>query len=182
MHGFLKGFTMAKRKAARKAKYQYRPGRSHPGIPAEVVGKELERIRHKNGGRLDAPAVVRESKPKAAVLHKQFPWDVKKAAAEHWLSVARNIINVVEIVYVSNGAPSSPVPAFVNIISPATNSEERDRQYEPIGIVMADDAKKQILLKAAKRELDNFRKKYGAFQELSAIWDAVDQVFGEEAA
>ena len=52
-------------------RYDYKPNRQVPAVPAQAVGEELERIRAK-AGSLTAAAVVDASRPKKALLHKDL--------------------------------------------------------------------------------------------------------------
>jgi hypothetical protein len=93
--------------------YQWRQGIQHGGVKADVAGAELERIRDDHDGRLEAPMVVVEARPKDAALHPAFEWDDKKAAEEYRINQARRIIRAIRIV----GPESQPSdePAYVHI-------------------------------------------------------------------
>ena len=64
----------------------------------EAVKKRLIEIEEANGGRLTPDAVVRDAKRKDSPLHSCFEWDVKKAAAAHWIEQARDLITSIRIV------------------------------------------------------------------------------------
>lgn len=48
--------------------------------------------------RITAEAVVEDAKNPKSPLHSFFEWDVKKAAREHWLDTARELIRSVRVV------------------------------------------------------------------------------------
>ena len=76
-------------------KYGFKKGSRISGVDPDLVGKELERIRSENGGRLSAKAVVDGARSEDAPLHPYFEWDDAKAAEEHRLDQSRRLIRVV---------------------------------------------------------------------------------------
>jgi hypothetical protein len=160
---------------ATKESFSYRRGRPHPRIPVRKIRNELERIRGIEGG-LTARAVVKHSRRRGAVLYSAFDWNVERAAMSHWLKIARDLITSVEVVYVSHGGSTSPAPAFVCVC------EERGspRQYEPLGVVMADDAKRHRLMIQVSAELRAIRRKHAALsaasRRLGKVWTAIDDL------
>ncbi len=55
-------------------------------------------------GRLTPAQVVEAAKSKASPLHSLFEWDKGKAAYQHWLNVARDVIGAVKIAVTINQA------------------------------------------------------------------------------
>lgn len=104
--------------------YEYRPSGSIPGLTAQTVGEELERIRLAHDGRLTPPAIVRAATPKSSPLHVAFEWDnatAGKAWREHQ---ARNIVRSVRVVY----SETESGPAYVNVRT-AEPAEDEPRSY-----------------------------------------------------
>lgn len=64
----------------------------------EAVRDRLRLLEDANGGILTPDAVVADAKKKESPLHDYFEWDVKKAAYQHWLDQARELIVSVRIV------------------------------------------------------------------------------------
>lgn len=114
-----------------ETKYVYR-GRSIKGVDPEDAFNELERIREARG--LTAAAVVEESKPKDAPLHPAFEWNDKRAAHEHRLWQARQVIRCVQVVY----ADQPPASVYVHIQQPNEDAEADSRagRYEPVTVVV----------------------------------------------
>lgn len=81
------------------------------GVPAQVVGDELERIRIANGEQLNAKQVVDEARAEGAPLHDAFTWDDSEAGELWRAREARELIRSVCILVVG----SKPEPAFVNV-------------------------------------------------------------------
>lgn len=63
-----------------------------------VVKKRLQQLLNANGGVLTPDAVIADAKKKDSPLHGEFQWDLKKAAYQHWLDQARELIRSVQIV------------------------------------------------------------------------------------
>lgn len=62
-----------------------------------LIKERLEMLAASNGGNLTPDVVVADAKDPKSPLHDQFTWDVKKAAAEHWIHQARELIRSVRI-------------------------------------------------------------------------------------
>src|SRR4249919_3354546 len=64
----------------------------------EAIKTRLAEIEDDHGGRLTPDAVVKDARSKSSPLHAHFTWDVKEAAAAHWLTQARELITSVRVV------------------------------------------------------------------------------------
>ena len=64
----------------------------------EAIRQRLAEIEQANGGRLTPDDVVKDARRKDSPLHEHFEWDLKKAAAAHWIEQARNLIVSVRVV------------------------------------------------------------------------------------
>lgn len=104
--------------------YEFRASSSIPGITAQTVGEELERIRLANDGMLTPSAVVRAATPKTAPLHGAFEWDNGKAGKQWREHQARNIVRAVRVVY----SETESAPAYVNVRA-ADPGEDEPRSY-----------------------------------------------------
>jgi len=77
---------------------------------SDAVKEHLETLARANGGRITPDDVVADARKKDSPLHALFEWDVKKAAAQHWVDTARSLIRSVEVrVTVNNITVSAPV-------------------------------------------------------------------------
>ncbi|KKK59081.1 hypothetical protein LCGC14_3037980, partial [marine sediment metagenome] len=135
------------------------------------VGESLEQIRSENEGRLTPGMVVRRARAARNVLHAEFEWDDKLAAAIQRDERARNIIR--SIVVVSEDDDDSPtVRAFVSVIQ----DDDDDASYTHIEHAMSDKVLRKQVLDSAYRELKIWRKKYADLREFDKVFNAVDKM------
>lgn len=157
---------------AKKKKYGYKPGRGTPKVSAQQLGKELERIVAKHDGRATPAVIVEESKPKAAVLHGEFEWQDRRAAALYREYQARNLVNVLTVIHEdTTGKEMEPVQAIVSV-----QEGKGQSSYQPIEAVFADPDKKQQHIDKCLRRLIAIRAEFRALQEFGAIWQEIDRL------
>ena len=101
----------------------------------DAIRERLAQIAEANGGRLTPEAVVKDAKQKDSPLHSKFPWDVKQAAYQHWLDVARRLIVSVQVViktehtrvrtpyYVRDPAAGSSEQGYVSVAKLRTEAD-----------------------------------------------------------
>lgn len=78
----------------------------------DAIREHLERLRDANGGILTADVVVDDARRKSSPIHDEFEWDVKAAAHQHWLDVARRLIRSFDVV-VTTTTTSIAIPYYV---------------------------------------------------------------------
>lgn len=106
------------------------------GIPAQMVGEELERIRKENGGELKPADVIAAAKPKSSPFHDAFTWENEEAAIGYRLWQARQLIKSVSFV-VQKGNERIHLPVFVNI--PATEQTGQYYQATHVAVTREDE-------------------------------------------
>lgn len=98
------------------------------GLPAQVAGEELERIKAQHGLLIPA-TVVEEARPVEAVLHPAFEWQ-DPIAAEHWREhQASSLIRRVRVV------PAEPEIPQVHKLRPSSVAKKKPEpltQYDPL--------------------------------------------------
>lgn len=148
--------------------YAWRPG-SRISIDPNKAGRELARI-EKAEGSLTAEVVLERAKSANSSLHDHFEWDDSRAAEQHRLTQASELIRSITVdVSRSNVEPPKPVRAFVNV------REDEQRHYVGTVRAMSDKELRQQVLARAFAELEAFRRRYAELTELSAIFAAIDQ-------
>jgi len=134
----------------------------------EAVKKRLIEIEEANGGRLTPDAVVRDAKRKDSPLHACFEWDVKKAAAAHWIEQARDLITSISIVVRTE---RTNVSAVFYVRDPSCKSSEQG--YVSVTKVRTDaDMAREVLVSEFSRVADMLRRA----RELAAALDAASEV------
>lgn len=151
--------------------YQWKDGGRHK-VAAQTAGEELERIRVRQNGRLEAADVVRESREPSAPLHPEFEWDDVKAADAHRVSQAMAIIRHIAIEMPKRDGPDTPVRAFVSVV------RDEDRSYTSVAHALADPDLRQQVLDQAWRDLEAWRKRNAELTELAEIFASIDQARG----
>lgn len=126
-------------------KYVYRDGARVGGVPAEVVGRALERL--SKGGSLTARRVVDAAADESHELHPVFPWDDAYAADQHRLDLARRLIRAVLIV----GADQKPRSVYVHV----EKTGESEGEYRPLDVVVSQPDAFVLALAEAMRRLSS---------------------------
>ena len=122
-------------------------------------------------GMLTAQNLVDESRPEDAVLHDEFEWDDDVAANQYRLTQARNIIRSIQIVRAETGEEEK---VFVNV------HIERP-EYTTVTKALMKPDERELLLKAARRDMESFRAKYEKLVELDSVIHAITDTLAETA-
>ena len=129
---------------------------------------ELRGLAAKNGGMLVPASVVEFARDPSTALHSQFTWDDTDAAEAWRLHEARNIIRVhVTVLH----ADSEPVRVFTSLRS----DRDSNAGYRLTVDVLSNDELRAQMLADAKAELQATKRKYHNLQELTSVWDAIEQ-------
>lgn len=64
----------------------------------DAIRQRLDEIASAHEGRITPELVVEDARDPESPLHNEFPWDLEKAAYQHWLDRARTIIRSVMVV------------------------------------------------------------------------------------
>lgn len=148
-------------------------------VTPQIV-EELKRIQKRDGLLLRA-RVVREAKNRKNPLHGAgFTWNIKRAAEEHWLDQAGELIREV-VVYVDHNEDEIPSRIFVSL------SQDRSRGggYRGMIEVMSNPGMRRMLLDDALADLQRFEQRYGRlkeFAELFRVSKAIRKQLAEKAA
>lgn len=105
-------------------------------------------------GRLDAETVVRAARSKGHPLHAYFEWDDKKAAHEHRLAQANDLIRRVTI-EITHHDVTLAIPAWVR--DPSKRADESGH-VQTLKLVGQEDLARQALLYAAQMAAGNLQR------------------------
>ena len=145
--------------------YQWKSG-AHIKTPAEVAAKVLNELASKN--TLDAETLVEVSRPNDAPLHSEFEWDDKKAADEWRKHRGRIIINSITVVEETE-ENAEPIRCFFQI-------DKNTSLYEPIGVIVQNADKMELLRQQAYKELTAYANKYSSIIKKIGAEDEINNV------
>lgn len=150
-------------------RYAWRPG-SRVSIDADKAGRELASIERKEG-ELTPTVVLERARSANSSLHDHFEWDDSKAAEQHRLTQAGELIRSITVdVSRSNVEPPKPTRAFVSV------ERQGERAYVGVQTAMSDAELRRQVLERAKAELRAFRERYADLQELAGIFAAMEKI------
>lgn len=155
--------------------YKYEWRYQHFPVKADEAGKEFERIEKENG-KVTAENLLESARPENSVMHDCFEWNDTEAAEKYRLLEAKNVINQLVKVAVTeeNSGRSKEQRAYVNINPNRGFGSKGD--YISIERAMSEEETRKIVLKRALDELIMFQRKYQDFSELSEIFSAIQEI------
>lgn len=152
-----------------------------------TISQELQIIQEENDGLLDPVKVVEYAKDPNTALHNRFEWDDSKAAEGYRIWQARQIIRMELVVIAQN--EKGKIETFAGIteqdgkivrtyvsLSSDRRPEEGERGYRSLIDVLSDSEMREQMLEEAKKDMNVFRRKYGALSELAKVFAAMDEV------
>jgi hypothetical protein len=141
------------------------------------ICEELEEIkRQSDDGTLKPEAVVAYAEDPATELHSRFEWDQDKAAHQHRLWQAREIIRVHVTILPQD---DRPVRAYVSLPS---DRSKPGGGYRGIVDVLENRDWRAELLAMALDELGRWQVKYKHLSELSVIFAEAEKLRAAQAA
>jgi hypothetical protein len=127
-------------------------------------------VRRKNGGALTPEALLERAQSANAATHAHFEWDDGKAAHQHRLSQAGDLIRAITVdVSRSNVEPPKPMRAFVSV------DRQGERSYTSTAHAMSDEQLRRQVLERAFAEMEAWRNRYAELTEFARIFAAIDQ-------
>lgn len=151
--------------------YKYKDAPIKARITAQVAGDQIEILRERNGGFVQAMDVVNEARPKKSPLHPVFEWDDDVAAELYREDQARHLIRSVVIVSreADDENPEHIVRAFVHIKTESASA------YTSVGIAMGDESMRQHVLDRAWREIESWRRRYENLEEFAHVLAVIER-------
>jgi hypothetical protein len=137
----------------------------------EAVQAELAAL--KSNGVIRPADVVEHARNPESAMHGWFEWDDTEAAAQYRLEQARRLLRVYVTV---KAADTTPLRTFVSL---STDREQKGGGYREMQDVMSDEQLRAQLLADAFKELRAAQTKYRGLQQLSGVWEALDEAEGD---
>lgn len=133
----------------------------------EAVMRRLLELENPDTGRVTPEAVVADAKRKDSPLHDLFEWDLKKAAHQHWLDRAREILTM--RVVVTTESKSISVTGYVR--DPAAGP--REQGYISVQRLRGDeDSAREVLV----AEFGRIRDLLNRARELASVFELSNEV------
>ena len=124
------------------------------------------------GGCFQPQDLVDAARKPKAPLHPLFEWDNRKAAEEHRLSQARNVLRSIRVVMEDDGDGKEwPARAYLNV-----RQSEDVGGYMVVDDVMSDPVLKAQALSDCRRLLKGIRRRYAHLKELASLWGDIDEL------
>lgn len=158
--------------------YSWKNGFSKP-VDANIVGGVMEEIQ-KRDGCVTKSSFLDASRPLEAPTHTLFEWD-DSIAGERWREYqSMHIINSIEVTIVRPDAPEekSAMRAFV-VVDKAKDPTKKARLVS-VDVALGNEDMRSRVLENALMELKSFKRKYEMLSELSKVFEAIDEVTGDE--
>lgn len=152
-------FLFFKQKFISMNKYQLKVKSLAKGIDPELIVQEFEKIENTLGA-LTPENIVTAAHNSDCVLHKLFEWDDSTAAHQFRLQQARNIINNVEVIVISNGESRSV--DYYEIVR-----GEEGRQYKHIHALTVDEIGQ--VKSATLAELTRIKTKLSFYKQFQKV-------------
>ena len=130
------------------------------------VVKELARISSAHGGLLMPEHVVAAAKPKSSPLHNRFEWNNTKAAKQHRLWQARQLISV--CVQILPGV-SEPVAVYQSL----STDRAKGGGYRTTVALCSHAEMREQMLHDALHDLNTFQRKYAHLRQLSDVFSVI---------
>lgn len=147
-------------------------GRNY-GVNANIVGKELERLKEENG-EITARLFVDAARPENSPLHKLLEWNDAKAAEKYRLQQASVIICHLGIA--NEDSSETTIRAYMNVADDADNPTRRAGSFIDTQTAFADEETRVLILRCAIRELREIEQKYKQMKELAEVFEAIDRL------
>lgn len=136
-----------------------------------TVRDELLQIMVANDGVCNPSQVVEFARNPETQLHSRFEWDDTKAAEDHRLWQARQVISL-ELTVIPGKKRDVEIRLFISLSQDRTS----EGGYRLITNVLEDPEMRAKMLYEALQDLNRIKVKYGALTELAKVFEAVDNI------
>jgi hypothetical protein len=138
---------------------------------AEILYKEFEKIREKDG-RLTAAGVVKRAKNNRSTLHRFFEWGEeaeKKAFENYLLRRAGQLIRSIHVVIIHDAGIDPGKRLFIKVRDDIEEEAKKKAIYVTQGEVDDNEEYKRQVVMNAKRDLKAWLEDYEIYDELAPV-------------
>jgi hypothetical protein len=142
---------------------------------AQIVGERLAYIKAQTGAITPAN-VLDDARDEDTDLHPFFEWNDDKAAEDWRKQQARSLIGSISVV-IEDATPRKEAVSVRAFIHVSDDDDKGGDRYEPLSVVLSDQALYAQVCARALGELRGFQKRYSQFSSLAVIAErAVNEV------
>lgn len=155
------------------AKYQWKKDGPTPKVDAQVFGDTVEKL---SSDLVSAKPedIVEAARSKKSPIHDIFEWQDDKAAELFRRQQARHFVGALQIVRVEfSQGPTVSNRAFFSV-----KTESRTGYIDHDRILNDRDLKKQVL-ETARKELENYIRKFGSVMALGTYVQRLQEIIDE---
>ena len=139
-------------------------------VDAGKVGEHMELIRRECNGEIRPQDVVADARNANSPLHSFFEWNDGEAAEQYRLSQARGLIRAVVAIYRQEDKPPVRMNAYIHFSEPGTP------HYREASQAMSIPASRDVVLRRALQELQQWGKRYRDLQEFASLFKAIAKI------
>ena len=140
----------------------------------EAVKAALQALSDFHEGKLTPEIVYRAALDPESPLHKEFEWDLQKAAKEHWLNTARKLIQSVRV-EIRTEKITVKVPAYLR----DTEVEPYEQGYTTLAVAKSDEDRKRDVLLHELMRLRGYIERVRGIAMAFGLQNAVDSMLHE---
>lgn len=144
---------------------------AHVTGDAQVIGEALDKVRH-DYGHLTPEVVVEAARAKRHPLHDQFEWDDSIAAEEFRRAQAQRLISAVVVITPETAA--NPPRAYYSVRK-VDEKGRVDREYEPLSVVLSNDAIRAQVIDDIRRSIASFQRKLTHLSNVERLISALER-------
>lgn len=128
----------------------------------------------KKHGSITAEIVLKDAQKKSSPLHSHFDWDDTAAARKYRLIQAGELIRKIKVEYSVSENRTVRIRAFHNVSDEDAGEESTGKGYfVTLDTALSVTSYRDQLLENCKRDMNAFRSKYAALNEVSEVLDAM---------
>lgn len=155
----------------------WRKGARFRSDPAQVL-EAIEELNVVHGGYAPDGSLVEVARDPQNFLHGDFEWNDTVAGEKYRLMTEKNMKR--NLMFVSHSPIPDTPPKTIRVLQRTTIETPQGTQKVWMSTVdmMADPEGREKILRAAKRELDSFVRKYEDLSELADILSPIKKFLG----
>lgn len=137
-------------------------------VDAQTAGEALEDTYNRHGA-VTAENVLDDNREEGKPLHGCFEWDDAIAGEKYRLTQAGKLIRSIVVIKQTGKKEHEATRMLVSCGKP--------HEYHPINIVLENKDFRAEMLEDARRDFENFKRKYSVLTALAGFFTAADEAW-----